>query len=131
MTLGPRLLAACASLALIVPLSACGGEDDKAADGPQAGADVGEFCAAMAEVDSTIDSAQPGDAEDWEQVEASLENLREVGVPDDFPEDAEKELDHIDRLAQESDSLEEFSSAVEADPPDSRAVDDYLDTSCD
>lgn len=146
-----RTLAAGTALALSLLLSGCGGEgDDKAGESPSTpssdtttapddetvkdtyatGADVADFCAALAEIDDAIDEATPGDDADWERIVASFDALDEVGIPDDLPASGVAELTGVDLLVRQSSSVSELNAAAEADPPESRTIDTYIDDNC-
>lgn len=151
-----RTLAAGTALALSLLLSGCGGEgddgdgDDKAGESPSTpssdtttatddetvedtyatGADVADFCAALAEIDDAIDEAAPGDDADWERIVASFDALDEVGVPDDLPASGIDELSGVALLVRQSSSVAELNAAVEADPPGAGTIDDYIDDNC-
>ena len=75
------LAAAGAAVLLSLSLSACGGYP---ADASQK-----DFCAALAdifEVSSSIEGDEPTEGE-WEKIQASYEDLGDVGTPDDIGED--------------------------------------------
>ena len=94
------------------------------------GADVAEFCAAMAEIDSAIDEAQEGSDEDWQRIVDSFDALEDLGVPDDLPASGITEITEVDLLVRQSDSVAELNAAAEDYRPESRTIDDYLDDNC-
>lgn len=148
-----RSLAVTAAVLLTVLTSACN-DSDEADDAPSAsdsptgststeggagevenqtyprGAEVAQFCEVLAEIDSSIDDAQPGSEEDWERILAAFEGLDALGVPDDLPESAVSELVHVELLVQQSSSVDDFTDAVEESPPSSSTMDDYIDDHC-
>lgn len=146
-----RTLAVAAALVLTVLVAGCDDSGDPQADpsgSPDAsgsssggagevenetyprGADVAAFCDVLAEIDSSIDEAQEGSAEDWDRILAAFEGLDALGVPDDLPETAVSELVHVELLVQQSGSVEDLTDAVEASPPTSSTMDDYIDDHC-
>ncbi|WP_182378367.1 hypothetical protein [Nocardioides sp. WS12] len=119
-------LSACVALLLAVALSGCSGDGD---DDSKASSTT-SFCDALAEVDAAIDGAKPDDEDSWKRIVTAFDTLDEVGVPDNLPAPGPAELEHVEGLVRKSDSVEAFQTAVEADPPTSDAVGEYISDHC-
>ena len=146
-------------VALVVPLAltGCGSDDGKPAssagssttskasddDEPLDGeytqpglagdASVADFCKAMAEVDTAIDDAhKPGvdQGDAWLRIVAAIDAVWETGAPADLPPAGIDEIEHIDRLIRQSNSVAELTDAIRNDPPQSRTVDTWLSDNC-
>lgn len=106
------------------------GEVDPETETYARGAEVGDFCAAMAEIDTAIDEAREGSETDWERIVAAFDGLGEVGVPDDLPASGITEISQVDLLVRQSDSVAELNAAAEDFRPESRTIDTYLEDNC-
>lgn len=119
-------LSACVALLLALALTGCSGDGDDASEAKEAVT----FCDALAEVDAAIDEAEPGNDESWKRIVAAFDSLDEVGVPDDLADPGPAELKHVADIVDKSDTVEEFQAAVQADPPTSDAVGEYIGEHC-
>ncbi len=112
------------------PSASTGQEAEPETETYARGAEVADFCAAMAEIDTAIDEASEGSEADWKRIVAAFDGLGEVGVPDDLPASGVTEISEVDLLVRQSDSVAELNAAAEDYRPESRTIDDYLEDSC-
>lgn len=107
------------------------GEYDQESLSP--GASTADFCAALAEIDDAIDDGLegPGDDQQWQRIVTSLDDLYDVGVPDDLSPAGIAELDQADILVRQSNSVAELEATLDAQPAETPVIEDYIDEHCD
>ncbi|NHC23509.1 hypothetical protein G6553_10045 [Nocardioides sp. IC4_145] len=138
-----RRAVATTSLLLIAPFAAAcgGGDDDEASAAPQ-DASSEDFCDAYTSIfDSLL--AAPSDSSQDQQEEAAVdalkdwsERMREVGTPEDLPEDARKgfelvldEASDIDDVSDLQD-LEDSQDYSEAEQEQAQALNTWITENC-
>jgi hypothetical protein len=136
-----RRAVATTSLLLIAPFAAaCGGDDD--ADSAPQDASSGDFCEAYTSIfDSLL--AAPSDSSQDQQEEAAVdalkdwsERMREVGTPEDLPDDARKgfelvlgEASDIDDVSDLSD-LEDSQDYSDSEQEQAQALNTWVTENC-
>jgi hypothetical protein len=133
-----RLGLALGGVLLAMPgLVSCGGDDgDGSADG-KAEVTVEEFCAAAEKFENTFTETDTTNlTEGVEALRDAARELKDVGTPDDIPDDAREGLElTLDKLialpddADETDLLEVLDFD-EDERAKSMAFEDYLNTTC-
>ncbi|GGO73506.1 hypothetical protein GCM10012276_19280 [Nocardioides deserti] len=138
-----RRAVATTSLLLLAPFAAAcgGGDDDEAGSAPQ-DASSEDFCEAYTSIfDSLL--AAPTDSGQGEQEEAAVdalkkwsERMRDVGTPEDLPEDARKgfelvldEASDIDDVS-DLDDLEDSQDYSDAEQEQAQALNTWITENC-
>ncbi|GAA3669181.1 hypothetical protein GCM10022237_31340 [Nocardioides ginsengisoli] len=145
-SLGPAL-----ALLLAAALAGCGSDRDRPdRDRPDAGRDestaldgdgftqpglpddasVRAFCTAITAAEDAVDTARPRSDDDWLTVVGALDHLYDVGVPSGLPGAAKDEIDVLDRLVRQSNSVAELRAATRAAGASTPALDGYVDAHC-
>lgn len=122
-TLSPRRAAAGLSVLLAVSLSACGSDDSSGGGGdePEAApesASVEDFCAAYTGDPSDLPS-DPSPEEQVQSIQDAIEELADVGTPEDMPEEAKAGFDvYLEAAADlEPEDVQALEEAAQAPDP--------------
>ncbi|MDN4172095.1 hypothetical protein QWY28_03995 [Nocardioides sp. SOB77] len=112
-----RRAAATSSLLLLAPFAAACGGDDEASSAPQ-DASTEDFCEAYSSIfDSLLAAPSEGSQEEQEQAAVDAlkewtEQMREVGTPEDLPDDAR---DGFELVLDEASDIEDVSDLQDLD----------------
>ncbi|CAM3516615.1 hypothetical protein NODU109028_20480 [Nocardioides dubius] len=110
-------------------LTGCGDDDG---NGDAGGVSESEFCALIAEFETSLDASEPT-PEQWDEAQGVAGDLADLGVPESFPSEHRDEFDEVLDLVRSQEPAE-FAAAMSSWDEEKLAsmekIGDYFEETC-